>query len=171
MLQGNRLILREWRESDLEALTLLRNDIDLQAQLMSQAKPNSVERVRLWLIERSSRDDMVFFIAAAYADDAVLGYLQVANLNSFHGIGELGICFSPAAQGKHLAMEACQLLETYLRRTLGIRKLTLKVLADNTRAVKFYLNAGYREVGSMRQHFRIGEKHQDVLIMERILGE
>ena len=75
MLQGDRLMLREWRERDLEALSLLRNDIELQAMLMSQAKPNSIERVRNWLVDRSSCDNMVFFVAVARADDAVLGYL------------------------------------------------------------------------------------------------
>ncbi|MFC5740289.1 GNAT family N-acetyltransferase [Dyella tabacisoli] len=171
MLQGDQLVLREWRESDLEAIAVLRNNVELQALLMSQAKPNSIERVRRWLIERSSRDDMVFFVAAARADDTVLGYLQVANIDSFHGVGEIGICFSPAAHGNHSALEACQLLDSYLHRTLGVRKLTLKVLADNARAIAFYRKSGYREVGTMTQHFRVGDQHQSVLIMERFLGE
>lgn len=170
-MQGDRLILREWRESDLDILTELRNDIQLQALLMTRAKPNSIERVRRWLTERSTRDDMVFFVAASRADDTVLGYLQVINLDIFQGVGELGICFSPSAQGQHLAEEACHLLEFYLKNTLALRKLTLQVLADNTRAIAFYRKSGYREVGRMERHFRVNDQYHDVLHMERFLSE
>jgi RimJ/RimL family protein N-acetyltransferase len=170
MLQGDRVILREWRESDLPALAQIRNDIELQDLLMTQAKPNSIERVRRWLVDRSSRDDMVFFVAAACADNAVLGYLQVTNIDQFHGVGDFGICLSSAAQGASLAQEACQLLYAYLSQTLALRKLTLKVLADNARAIAFYRKNGYRELGRMERHFRINDRFEDVLIMERFLG-
>lgn len=169
MLQGDKLVLRAWRESDLTTLAELRNDIDLQAMLMTQARPNSIERVRRWLVERSSRDDMVFFVVASRRDDAVLGYVQVAGIDRVHGVGELGICLSPSAQGSSLAQEACRLLYFYLRHTLALRKLTLRVLADNTRAIAFYMKTGYREVGRLKRQFLIGEQHQDVVIMERFL--
>jgi RimJ/RimL family protein N-acetyltransferase len=171
MLQGDRLTLREWRESDLDVLAELRNDVELQALLMTRAKPNSIERVRRWLVERSSRDDMVFFVAAARMDDATLGYLQVRKIDHHHGTGEFAIGFSPSAQGKHLAQDACRLVYPYLRQTLALRKLTLEVLADNARAIAFYRKNGYREVGRMERHFRAGDSYKDILVMERFLGE
>lgn len=169
MLQGKRLMLREWRESDLDALARLRNDIELQALLMTQARPNSIERVRRWLADRTSRDDMIFFVVAASDDDSVLGYVQVVNIDHFHGVGELGICLAPWAQGKNLAQEAGQLLDRYLRHTLGLRKLTLRVLAGNARAIAFYLRNGYREVGRLERQFLFDSQHRDVVIMERFL--
>ena len=171
MLQGDKLTLREWRESDLEALAKLRNNVELQSLLMTQAKPNSIERVRRWLVDRSSSDDMVFFVAAACTDDAAFGYVQVAHIDRFHGVGEFGICLSASAQGSKLGLEACQLLDPYLRQALALRKLTLKVLADNTRAIAFYRRYGYREVGRMEAHFRANGQYRDVLIMERFLHE
>lgn len=169
MLQGESVVLREWREPDLEALAALRNDIDLQTLLMAQARPNSIDRVRAWLTERSSREDMVFFVVSTREDDAVVGYLQVAGIDRFHGHGDLGICLSPSAQGHGLAREACDLLESYLRRTFALRKLTLKVLADNSRAILFYRKYGYRDVGTLQRHFRAADQYHDVLIMERHL--
>ena len=170
MLHGENVTLREWRESDLEALAKLRNDLGLQALLMAQAKPNTVDRVRAWLVDRSTRSDMVFFVIADNAEGAVLGYLQVADIDSFSGHGDLGICLSPTAHGRGLAREACMLLEDYLQQTLGLRKLTLKVLAENTRAIAFYRKCGYREVGLLQQHFRSGNQFHDTLIMERQLS-
>lgn len=169
MLNGDKLVLREWRESDLGALAELRNDIELQALLMTQAKPNSIERVRQWLVDRTSRDDMVFFVVTARNDDAVFGYIQATNIDRFHGVGELGICLSPSAQGSSAAQEACLLFDRYLHHTLSLRKLTLRVLAGNMRAIAFYMKTGYREVGRLERHFFIGGQHQDVVIMERFL--
>lgn len=169
MLSGNRLKLREWRESDLLGLAELRNNIELQALLMTHAKPNSIERVKRWLEDRTSRDDMVFFVVAACHDDAILGYVQVANLDPLNGVGELGICLSPSAQGLNLGQEVCRLLNQYLIQTIGIRKLILKVLVDNPRAIMFYRKNGYREVGKLERQFFLNGEFRDVLIMERFL--
>ncbi len=169
MLTGETIILREWRESDLAALAALRNDIGLQTLLMSQPKPNSVERVRAWLTGRSGHDDLVFFVIASRADDAALGYVQVTHIDAFHGHGELGICLSPDAHGKDLAREACAMLEAYLVKSLVLRKLTLKVLVDNQRAIGFYRKHGYRDVGVLERHYRTAEGYHDVLVMERHL--
>ncbi len=169
MLTGETILLREWRESDLAALAALRNDIGLQTLLMSQPKPNSVERVRAWLTGRSGHDDLVFFVIASRADDAALGYVQVTNIDTFHGHGELGICLSPDAHGKDLARDACGMLEAYLVKNLVLRKLTLKVLVDNQRAIGFYRKFGYRDVGALERHHRTAEGYHDVLVMERHL--
>lgn len=169
MLTGDTIVLREWRETDLEALASLRNNIDLQTLLMSQPKPNSVERVRTWLTGRSGRDDVAFFVIASRADDGVVGYVQVTNIDTFHGHGELGICLSPEAQGKDLARDACDLLEAYLLKSLVLRKLILKVLVDNQRAIAFYRKYGYRDVGVLEGHHRAADGYQDVLVMERHL--
>ena len=112
----------------------------------------------------------MFFVIVGRADDAVLGYLQVANIDTFHSHGELGICLSPEAHGKNVARDACDLLEAYLVKTLVLRKLTLKVLARNQRAIGFYRKYGYRDVGVLERHYRAADGYHDVLIMERHLS-
>lgn len=169
MLSGERLILREWREHDLAALAALRNDAELQARLMAQARPNSVSRVRQWLADRTSADDGLLFVVASRDDDTPMGYVQVTGLDRANGTGELGICLSNAAQGKGHARECCILLEGYLRNTFSLRKLTLRVLADNTRAIRFYIKAGYREVGRLERHFLAAGRYHDVVLMERFI--
>lgn len=171
MLKGKRLILREWREPDLPTLAAIRNDVELQSSLMAMPRPNSIERVRQWLVDRTSREDMQFFVIASSDDDCVLGYVQVTQVDFSHGSGELGICLARNAQGSGLAHECCDLLEGHLSRMLALRKLTLKVLSTNTRAISFYLRRGYREVGRFEQHFRVNGMYQDVVLMERFLRQ
>lgn len=161
------VVLREWRESDLEALSRLRNDFELQALLMSRPRPNSRERVRAWLVARGAQEDAVFFVMSRGEDGDALGYVQVTGIDALNGCGDLGICLSPGAQGQGIASAACELLEAYLRTTFGLRKLTLRVLTDNARAIAFYRRAGYREVGVLQRHHRVGNDFRDVMIMER----
>lgn len=166
MLLGDKILLREWRESDLSVLASLRNNVELQTLLMSQPRPNSEDRVRTWLNEISARENTVFFVIARHIDDAVEGYLQVTNIDKFSGHGELGICVSPDAQGKGIASEACDVLEQYLSRILMIRKIVLKVLVENYRAVSFYRKRGYRDVGVLKAHHLTAKIYHDVLMME-----
>lgn len=160
------VVLREWRESDLEALTRLRNDFALQALLMSRPRPNSRERVRAWLVARGGQEDAVLFVVSRGEDGDALGYVQVTSIDPLNGCGDLGICLSTDVQGQGIARAACELLEGYLRTTFGLRKLTLRVLTDNARAIAFYRRAGYREVGVLQRHHRIGDDYRDVMIME-----
>lgn len=170
VIGDNRIELRAWREQDIDALGRLRNDVLLQEMLLSRPRPNSADRVRDWVTEKSNREDGVFFVIAARSNDQVLGYIQVVNMSAMNGTGELGICIGPDLQGSGYGTAAMTLLEDYLKRTFGVRKLVLHVSADNQGAVNFYINLGFDEVGCMKQHFLKGGEYTDVLIMEKFLS-
>lgn len=170
MIGDKRIELRAWREADIEALGRLRNDLLLQEMLLSRPRPNSAERVRDWVTEKSNRVDGVFFVVAKRSNDQVLGYVQVVNMNATNGTGELGICIGPGVQGSGYGAAAMTLLEGYLKRTFGMRKLLLHVSADNEGATKFYAKLGFAEVGRMQRHFLKDGEYRDVLIMEKFLS-
>lgn len=167
MLKDTHVTLRPWGEADIAALAQLRNDSNLQAQLMTEPRPNSLQRVKEWLSSKSGREDVLFFVIASPSSNEVLGYVQIVNLRPVHGTGELGICLAPSAQRKGCGRETIELLEGYLRGTFGIRKLVLNVLETNTPAVKFYQRCGFVHAGRLTRHFLSGGILRDVLIMEK----
>lgn len=169
MLTGKEVVLRAWREDDLTVLMRLRNDVALQTQLMTQPRPNSRVRVSQWLKDRGERTDGVFFIVAAAADDRVLGYVQLANMDVMHGRGDLGICLDPAVHGQGVAGQTMELLQTYLLQVFGLRKILLQVMCCNLRAIAFYEKQGFERVGVLRQHAFLQGSHVDVLLMEKLL--
>lgn len=170
LIGDNRIELRAWREKDIDALGRLRNDLRLQQMLLTRPRPNSAARVRDWVTEKSGRDDAVFFVIAARSNDHVLGYVQVVDMNAMNGTGELGICIGPDVQGRGYGAAAMTLLEDYLKRTFGMRKLVLRVSADNEGAISFYMKLGFDEVGCMKRHFLKEDEYLDVLIMEKFLS-
>lgn len=125
MLASKDVVLRPWREDDLTMLMRLRNDVELQTQLMTQPRPNSRARVSQWLKDRSERTDGVFFVVAAVDDDRVLGYVQLANMDVMHGRGDLGICLDPAVHGRGVAGQTMALLQAYVKQVFGLRKIVL----------------------------------------------
>ncbi len=169
MLTGVDVTLRAWRDADVAELEALRNDVALQQQLMAQPRPNSRARVLQWLSDRSARADGVFFVIAAASDDRVLGYVQLADMDLFHGRAQLGICLSAAAQGRGLAGQVMALLEGYVREVFGLRKIGLEVLCSNAQAIRFYDKQGFATVGVLRQHAFVQGAHVDVLVMEKLL--
>lgn len=170
MLTGNKVVLRAWANEDLPALQALRNDVPLQRQLMAQPKGSSLDQVRAWLTARSQTADAVFFVIADRASNQALGYVQLLDMDLFHGSGRLGICIGPQAQGHGYGGETLALLADYVRETFGLRKIVLEVLASNEGAIRLYLRHGYREVGRWQQHFRIASGYADVVIMEKLLA-
>ena len=109
--------------------------------------------------------DFLLYVIAARSDDAVLGYLQAASLDMFHGHCELGICLSPEAQGRGIASAALELLYAYLRDQCGLRKIGLRVRADNERAIAVYRKRGFTEEGLRRRQYRSGDTFRDEVLM------
>lgn len=168
MLVGPNIELRAWRETDLPNLLALRNDLALQNLLLTQARPNSVERVRRWLVEKSEHKQALFFVIGQRDSGGCLGYVQLLNMHSLHGTAELGICLAPEAQGHGFGREVLELLEGYAQSVFALRKIVLQVLADQG-AAEFYRRVGYREVGRLQKHVFQNGRYRDVLMMERLL--
>ena len=169
MLTGKNVVLRAWREDDIAVLMRLRNDVSLQTQLMAQPRPNSRVRVSQWLKNWSERTDAVFFVVAAADDDRVLGYVQLANMDVMHGRGDLGICLDPVVHGQGVADQTMEMLQNYLIQVFGLRKILLRVLSSNLRAIAFYEKQGFERVGVLSKHFFLQGTHVDVLLMEKHL--
>lgn len=169
MLSGIQVVLRAWIPEDLPALQALRNDVPLQRQLMAQPKGSSLEQVRAWLTSRSQTADSLFFVVAERPSNQTLGYVQLLDIDLFHGNGRLGICLAPQAQGRGYGGETLTLLEAYVREVFGLRKIVLEVLASNDGAIRLYLRHNYCEVGRWQRHFRQGDDYADVVIMEKLL--
>lgn len=168
MVTGKNVVLRAWSEDDLTVLQSMRNNLQLQVQLMTQARGNSFDQIKEWLRARTKSADCLFFVIAGKSSGEPVGYVQVVGMDHINGTGELGICIAPDCQCKGYGGEAITLLEGYLRDVFRLRKLTLKVLRENDIAIYLYTKHGYTEVGCLREHFYTGAHYSDVVIMEKL---
>lgn len=161
--------LRGPTRGDFAFLAVLRNDPRLQRQLMLRPGAYSSSEVRAW-IRRRTRDPQGAFYVVAAPDDRPLGFVQLTQMDSINGTADFGICLGVESRGRGIAVAVLKLLELRARREFKLRKITLRVLTANRRAIAFYRKAGFREVGVWRRHHLQDGKFRDVLLMERFLA-
>jgi diamine N-acetyltransferase len=171
MINGSLVTLRPWSLEDILYLQQLRNDINLQSQLMAKPKGSSVEQVKDWISSRSNDPQSIFLVIADRVSNKAIGYLQLVDLDLFVGVGHLGICLSPEVQGQGFGRESLLLLEDYMNKIFCLRKIMLQVLVSNEKAIRFYLLTGFREVGKLLKHHRTPNGFEDVLIMEKLIDQ
>ena len=169
MLTENKTLLRPPISEDKDLLLKLRNDIDLQAMLMSRAKTNTLNKLDVWLNQKLSDDHVIFFVIADSDQNFPVGYTQLVKLDLINRKCELGICIAQEYQGKGYATDTFNLLEDYAKKIFNIRKITLSVLTNNVRAIGFYKKMLYRSVGVLESDFYIFNEFHDVLLMEKII--
>ena len=170
MIEGEYIRLRAWQESDVALMTALRNDVDLQAQLLARVRGSQAAQVRDWMERRSTEADSIFFIIADSITDSALGYVQLTGIDLVDRRAELGICLDRAAQGRGSGREALELLMPYVREACGLRKLSLRVRADNVAAIRCYEYVGFEHCGLLRQHVFINDAWTNIVLMEIFLG-
>lgn len=170
MIDSSRIVLRPWQEADIPAMMALRNNVALQAKLLSVARGNNELQVRQWLENRSGGSDKMFFVIGHSSDNAPIGYLQLINIDPIHLNAELGICLAPQVQGKGLGTEALNLALHMLANNPGLHKITLQVRIDNDAAIRCYRKLGFAECGRLIDHVFLDGIWWDVLIMELFLS-
>lgn len=170
MIETTQLRLRAWRSDDLPALTRLRNDVALQAQLLARVRGNSSAQVQQWLQDRSTAADSLLWILADRHSDQALGFLQFTGMDCFDRRAELGICLMPEAQGGGRGREALAAALHYLQGSWGLRKVSLKVRHDNTPAIRCYEHLGFERCGLLREDVLLEGRWMDVVLMEKLLA-
>lgn len=169
MIATKRLRLRPWQESDLFFLQTLRNDIALQALLLSTARGSSLAAVRRWLEDKSTGSDRLFFVVELLDAQITIGYIQVSTESGTRDVFRFGVCLAPDYQAQGYGAELLAAIENYLYIQHNARKLMLQVDEFNNRAITCYKKLGYRKVGVMQQHIFVQGSLRNVMIMEKCL--
>ena len=97
------------------------------------------------------------------------GFVQLTRIDRKAGTADLGICLSRAARGKGVAAKAMGLLETHAKKKLRCKKLTLRVLRVNHRAIALYRKMKFKILKIKRRHHFDGAHWRDVVFMEKVL--
>jgi len=169
MIQTDKTLLRSPMPEDREFLLTTRNNITLQAMLMTRARPNTISKIDFWLKQKLSDEYAVFFIIADATCNFPVGFIQLVNMDFINRKCELGICIDEQYHGKGYAVDALNLLEAYAKEVFNIHKILLSVLAKNNRAIQFYEKMMYRSVGILEENFYMNNEFHNVLLMEKII--
>jgi diamine N-acetyltransferase len=101
-----------------------------------------------------------------------IGKAGLSHVNHMHRTAEFGIVIGePDCLGKGFGTEATRLVLDYAFTALGLHNVFLRVFAYNTRAIRSYERAGFKEIGRRRESQRVGAKVFDEVLMDCIARE
>jgi RimJ/RimL family protein N-acetyltransferase len=169
MIEGENVRLRPWEEADIRTMMEIRNDVALQSQLLARVRGSAEVQVRQWLQDRSSAADGLFFIVADRESNAARGFIQLSGMDLIDRRAELGICLVQQWNGRGIGTQCLQLVISHLRENWGLRKLSLRVRADNAGAIACYRKVGFEECGRLREHVCLGGVWHDLVLMDLFL--
>lgn len=167
-LSGQLVNLRPIKESDLEYLVVLRNDMRTQGwnqrlppcytpkKVMERIKKNVGLNKGIWAIETKNGK-----IVGQISYDEERVRLSAA----------IGILTGTEAWGKGYAKEAMELILRFLFEERGLRVAILYTLADRVRMIGLAEKLGFRISVRMRESAIIGGKAYDMLIMDLLREE
>ncbi|HEY9721951.1 MAG TPA: GNAT family protein [Oscillatoriaceae cyanobacterium] len=165
---GTTLRVRRATENDAEALLAYVPQIDAESPFTSREAGEftmSVAQQRLFLKQLATRDNSVYFVALD-------GPLIVATID-FHGgtrargrhAGEFGMSVRREYWGRGIGTHMLDTMLEWARGTGVVRKIKLRVLDTNERAIALYRSRGFVEEGRMVRDFRVDGEWHDVLWM------
>ncbi len=172
MLEGDRVVLRPVQAWDRERLYELVETIEVRAlSSVLPPLPLSLEEVeardKRWIEERNQ--DSAWF--AIDVDAELIGICGFHSIDHFQQHAEIGIRIGMDFRSKGYGQDAVRTLLDYGFRHLNLAKVSLRVLADDERAVGAYRKAGFVEEGRLRAHAWYDGTRHDELVMSVLRDE
>ena len=143
-IEGDRVQLRPIVAADAEAMWEMVNDPE--SNDLTQTPPGSftLERIAEWCTGRADADErldlaIIERATGQWAGEVVLNEFSAGDLTANFRIALRG----PAWFGRGLGGEATRLIVAHGLGPVGLRRITLTVLARNQRAIRAYERAGF----------------------------
>lgn len=170
-LSGRRIALRPLEKRDINShyLSWLNNP-DVTRYLETGAFPQTLDDLRRYYDGLTSTPSAfptcVFFAIQHLESGEHIGNIKLEPIHWLHRAATIGILIGEMRfQGQGLGAEAMQLCLGYAFERLGLRKVSLGVLANNIRAIRLYERIGFVTEGCKRQEYWSEGAFQDSLIM------
>lgn len=164
-LQGPRVLLRAACADDVAARFALGNTPEIQAMFgadPSQVRAITQDAAEAW-VQNQISEPHAWVIEA---DGKLIGSVRLHSVNHADQRANIAIgILDPDALGKGYGPEAMRLLAHHAFETMGLHRLTCRVLAFNDRAASAYEKVGFVVEGRERESALIGKERHDDLIM------
>jgi RimJ/RimL family protein N-acetyltransferase len=174
ILRGERVILRGWRESDID--DRLSHPIDPEEE---DGYGSSWRRE--WDGRRyHTREDLTCdrgpsdpstYVWAIENDDRCVGSARLVVDPDQHCATYAVGLFVPDLRGRGLGREVTRLVMAWAFHTLGVHRIQLDVLASNRRAINCYTACGFRREGVRREAELYPDGWRDFIVMGALQSE
>jgi RimJ/RimL family protein N-acetyltransferase len=125
----------------------------------------SIDLLREFLIDIEKKN-IYFWAIHLKSDGKHIGNIKIDPISTNNLTGEYGILIGDKVQwGKGYAAEASNTILKFCFQEIGLRKITLGVVAENLAAVALYDKIGFEKEGYYKSHSCCGGVYYDVVRM------
>jgi [ribosomal protein S5]-alanine N-acetyltransferase len=157
-LKTKRLILREWKESDIEDLIEGLNDITVSKWLAFVPYPYTKKDAKEWIkscIKNNKEPYNEFeFAIELKSEKKVIGGVSLTHINKTHGTAGGGIWLNPKYQDHGYGSEAFAEKLRFAFEDLGLTKLENGFFSGNMASHKMQEKFGYKLGGTKKKAYR-----------------
>jgi putative acetyltransferase len=159
--------VRAARAEDFEALARLYADRNAYSQTLQLPFPSQ----ELWRKRLAQHDDTHHALVATVSGELVgnLGLTRLTRARRAH-VGEIGMGVRDAWQGKGVGTALMEAALDLADNWLGLRRIELRVYADNERAIALYRKFGFETEGTHRAYAIRDGVFVDSLSMARVIA-
>ena len=171
LLVGERVILRSITAEDTPRIVAWRNDPEVLLNFIYRG-PFTEAIHQNWLATKVASGQVVQFIILERASGRPVGSVYFRDVNPDYRSAEYGIFIGEAdARGRGYGSETARLFTDFGFQTLGLHRISLRLLSDNVRAQRSYEKAGFQIEGVLRDMVRLDGRFRDVTFMAKLAPE
>ncbi|HET6172733.1 MAG TPA: GNAT family N-acetyltransferase [Gaiellales bacterium] len=155
-IETERLVLRPFRDSDLDDLHAMRSLPEvvryLYGEVRTREESEELLAERLALTSLREDDDSLALAVERRSDDRVIGDLSLWLRSAAHRQGEIGFVFHPDAQGQGYAREAAAALLGVAFGQLGLHRVFGRTDGRNEASAALMRRLGMRQEAHLREN-------------------
>ncbi|GAB6189238.1 GNAT family protein [Marinitoga arctica] len=170
MYDGEKIYLRSYEESDLDALKDIMNNYKVRKFLsLNIIMPFSLEDQKNFfkLIPERRKNNIYDFAIIKKEDDNLIGGCIVRNVNFKNSVCNAGFFIDEKYWGNGYGREAVNLIEKFVFYELNIKKIKLEVISNNKRALKLYEKMGYIKEGILKKEVFRNGNYMDLILLAK----
>lgn len=134
--------------------------------------PVSIDTQEQWLeniIDTTSNNKR--FIIERVDNNKPIGLIGLYDINWIHRTAEIGLFIGDGSeQGNGYAKIAYEIIESFAKKDLNLRKIKLFVVYNNNKALSLWKSVGFSEIGKLSRERYIDGEYLDLVIMEKFLS-
>ena len=151
--------------ADFAPLFCWANDV-AAARLDLAYRPVDMKTHLQWCENLGQDPTRVIFAIRQTGAPTIIGYVQIAAINSVHRSAEIGIRIGEESnRGQGFGQEALRLALDYCWDHLNLNRLQLVAFKHNVRAIRAYAAVGFRREGRLRKAVFIDGEWVDLVVM------
>lgn len=171
IFEGNGILLRYAKDSDLDAFFELMQDAEM-AKLTGSQHAFTYEEIAGWINKISIPSlDRVDLMIISKETKELVGEIVLNELDSINRSANIRIAIGATHTGKGYGSEAMNLMLKHGFETLKLHRIHLGVFAFNPRAIHVYEKVGFRQEGIQRDALYAAGQYHDMIMMAMLEDE